>query len=147
MLTRTFRLVALAVVATAAMLSPHRSTVHREAPHRPGVHRSPAHRPTKGARHWPWGITPVMMRAAERVHDCEQPNSWSNLGIFPGGIGMTDANWQQFRVRGMSAHAAWLDHARVRSASPRAQARVLYRFADHYFGGQLPDQHGTCAAY
>ena len=144
MLIRSVRLVALAAVAMSSLVSPRAQPLH----HPRVVHVRRVHHHTRPrAPRWPWGITPQMMAAADRVHDCEQPNSWANLGIFPGGIGMTDANWQQFRVRGMPLHAAWLDRAGVRSATPRAQARVLYRFADHYFGGQLPDQNGVCAAY
>ena len=68
---------------------------------------------------------------------CEEGGDWSvNGSVFAGGLGMSQANWNQFNTFGFPSNAAY--------ASPLQQIRVAVAFATHYYGNPdwAPDQNG-----
>lgn len=64
------------------------------------------------------------MQKVLRVHACEWPFSWSGNSSYPDGIGMTLANYLQFRAPSFPANPA--------IATPQEQGWVLAHFLGYY---------------
>jgi len=69
-------------------------------------------------------VSPRIMAMTWKVHECEFPANWRGDSTYPDGIGMTLANWLQFRAPSFPSNP--------QNASPREQAWVLAHFLGHY---------------
>jgi len=81
-------------------------------------------------------VSVTTMQKVLRVHACEWPFNWSGNSSYPDGIGMTLANWLQFRP-------AWFP-ANPSTATPQEQGWVLSHFLGYY---HMPWPHQSYPAY
>lgn len=108
--------------------------------------------PAAAARHhhhqrWPWGMTPALMAPVLRVHNCEEPTSWTVDGsIYQGGLGWQVALWPEVRAE-MGPRFRGLP-LRAYLATPRAQGRAMRFWVHHHNHDVWPDPPGQpCMGY
>ncbi len=88
------------------------------------------------------GITDYQRSAWYRVNMCEEGGAWNVRGsAFSGGLGFSNANWNEFNTFGYPSDAA--------DATPDQQIRVAVAFATRYWGNPnaAPDQNGCTGGY